>query len=327
MQMFLILISFTGFALAFYIHHTKRSNEKLICPLNLDCDAVIYSNYSKFWGMPVEILGLVYYGLIAVSYISLEIFPFLAVPTVIFILLGVSIVAFMFSLYLTFIQAFNLRQWCTWCLISAGICISIFALSLTSSQFSLNSLLTQHRIFVSILHLFGVALGLGGATIADIMFMKSLKDFRISEIEADVLHTLSQVIWFALAVLLLSGVGLYIPHSETLIYSSKFLAKMVIFSVIIVNGSLLNLIISPKLVKISFGGKHDHESGELVRLRKLSFALGFVSIISWYSAFILGSLRSVPLGVFNILLIYFGVLILGVVASQLLESWFIKTTN
>ena len=102
----------------------------------------------------------------------------------------------------------------------------------------------------------------------------------------------------------------------------KFWAKITIFLVILINGAALNLLIAPKLVKISFGGQR-HETGGLKRrLRKWAFALGSVSLISWYSAFILGALKSVELGFFNILLIYLGVLMLGVLFSQLVEYWF-----
>ena len=317
LSLFIISFSLAGFSLAFYIynHKSSKSEKKLICPLNFDCEAVIHSPYSKFWGIPIEILGLLYYGLIIISYTFLEISPSLATSTVIFILLGITIIAFMFSLYLTFIQAFNLKQWCTWCLMSVGICAFILVLALANSKFNINFLLTEHRTFILILHLIGIALGLGGTTIADVMFIKSLKNYRISKMESDIIHTLSQVIWFSLAVLILSGIGLYIPSSERLMGLPKFWAKMAIFLIIIINGSALNLFIFPKLVKISF-------IGGVKRLRKWAFALGSISLISWYSTFILGVLKSVPLGFFNILLIYLGVLMLGVLFSQLIEYWF-----
>lgn len=320
----IIFAALGGFLLAFYIHHKKYAREVLVCPLGSNCDAVIQSEFSRFFGVPVELLGMAYYGIIAVGYGAFLILPSIARPEVIFAFLVLTTAAFLFSLYLTFIQAFALRQWCTWCLTSAGLCTFIFFSVVVGSELGLFSILSQHREIILILHAFGAALGVGGATISDIFFFKSLKDFRISEWEAGTLHLLSQVIWFALAVIVVTGLGLYLPDTDRLNESSKFLAKMVIVGALMVNGAFLNLFISPKLIRITFGRTHQHEEGELRRLRKTAFALGAVSLISWYSAFILGSLRALPLGFGTILGIYAALVIAAVVGSQIAERVLVR---
>ncbi len=340
----LIFATFGGFLLAFYIRHKKQAHEKMVCPFDSDCDAVIYSDYSKFFGIPVEILGLLYYGLIAVSHALFLVSPAFASPLVVFSVFTLTTAAFLFSLYLTFIQAFALKQWCTWCLISAGLCAVIFATALGASEFGFVSLLAQHHNFIVIFHVLGVALGLGGATIADIFFFKFLKDFRISEWEADVMHTLSQIIWFALALVVLTGLALYLPEAEELNQSAKFLVKIIVVSVIIINGAFLNLLVAPKLVKISFHERRRHEAGELHRIpayanlpagkagasagrRKIAFALGAVSIVSWYSAFFLGMLRNIPFDFSSLLLIYLLLLGGAIIGSQFMERIFAKRAN
>ncbi|MFY9462098.1 MAG: vitamin K epoxide reductase family protein [Candidatus Sungiibacteriota bacterium] len=323
----LIFAAFGGFLLAFYIRHKKQAREKMVCPLDSDCDAVIYSEYSKFFGIPVEILGLFYYGLVAVGYALFLVLPALATPFAVFSILALTTAAFLFSLYLTFIQAFALKQWCTWCLMSAGICTVIFATALTISEFGFIALLGRYHDLIVIGHFLGVALGLGGATITDIFFFKFLKDFRISEQEAGVMHTLSQIIWFALAILVLTGIGLYLPEAEELNQSAKFLVKMIVVAVIIINGAFLNLLVAPKLVKISFGEKHKHQPGELHYERKIAFAFGAVSMVSWYSAFILGILRKIPFDFSSLLLMYLLFLGGAIVASQFTERFFVKRAN
>lgn len=319
---FIIFLAFAGFLLAFYIRHKKATGEKMICPIGAECDAVIKSSYSTFWGVSVEIFGLIYYCLVALSYAAFLVFPALVLPITIFMVLGMTIVALLFSSYLVFIQAFNLKQWCSWCLVSAGICSLIFFLALSSTEISLSFVLNHYQTFILMLHVMGMALGVGGATIADVFFIRFLKNFRISETEAEVLRTITQVIWFALAIIVLSGVGLYLPEAATLNQSPKFLAKIAVVLVVIVNGAFLNLLISPRLVQISFGGRHFHEVGELHNLRKIAFALGAVSIVSWYSAFILGMLPILSWSLASILLIYFMALVVAVVLSQVLEYYF-----
>ncbi len=141
LHILIILAALGGFSLAFYIWHKKQVREKMVCPLNSDCDAVIYSKYAKFFGVPIELIGLLYYSIVAISYAVFLVFPSLSSPLFVFGILVITTTAFIFSLYLTFIQAFNLRQWCTWCLMSAGLCIVIFVSAIIVSQFGFMSLL------------------------------------------------------------------------------------------------------------------------------------------------------------------------------------------
>src|SRR3989338_6874072 len=126
----LIFLSFSGFLIANYIrHHKKNVKEVLVCPLKANCDTVIHSDYSKFLGVPVEILGILYYGLIAVSYGLFIVLPETATSSTLFFVHSASALAFIFSIYLTLVQAFALKNWCTWCIVSAVISASIFLIS------------------------------------------------------------------------------------------------------------------------------------------------------------------------------------------------------
>jgi uncharacterized membrane protein len=133
---FLVFLGFGGFLLAFYIHHHKKTGTApLVCPLKAHCDTVIHSDYSRVMGIPVENLGMLYYALIAVSYGWVLVFPEFYLPMVASLLLTVTLFAFMFSVYLTLLQAFVIKNWCTWCLISAGICLTIFSIAASNSPF------------------------------------------------------------------------------------------------------------------------------------------------------------------------------------------------
>lgn len=182
--------------------------------------------------------------------------------------------------------------------------------------------LLANKELILIFHVAGMAVGLGSATVVDTLFFKFLKDFKISKIESSVLETLSVIIWVALGIVVLSGAALYLPQTEVLNSSPKFLAKMIIVGIILVNGSLLNFYISPKLRRISFGKKHHHHKGELHHLRRLAFSLGPISIISWYSAFVLGMLREVSLPLLTLLGIYGALLLLGMLFGQLIERYY-----
>lgn len=323
-EVLVLFAAFAGFVLAFFIRHKKKSNEHLVCPLNGRCNAVIHSDYSKFFGVPVEVLGVWYYGAIAIAHGFFLAFPVFASPLAEFLLSAATLLAFCFSLYLVFIQLFSLKAICTWCMLSAGLCTVIFFATAIPAFDHITALLGEYKRAVVGLHLVGMAIGLGGATITDIFFFQFLKDYKISESEADTMNTISQAIWIGLALLVVSGIGLYLPEMARLNDSPKFLLKVIVVSVILVNGLFLNLLIAPRLIKISFGEKHRHQGGELHHIRKIAFALGAVSIISWYSAFILGMFRSSPASFSVLLSTYLGLLFLGIVASQIMDRRYVR---
>jgi uncharacterized membrane protein len=321
-EIILIILGLAGLSVAAYIRHTKLYKEKLVCPIGFDCNAVVRSDYGRFFGIPVENLGMAYYIFVAITYF-IAIFAPLS-PGLIFFVSILSVGACLFSLYLTAIQAFALRQWCSWCLVSAGLSTGIFVVITFFSDYNFVSLLAEYKNLIVIFHALAAALGVGAATVADILFFRFLRDLRISEEEAGILQTLSQTIWLALGLLILSGLGLFLPESQNLLAEPKFLAKMLIVGVIIINGLLLNIIVSPKLVHISFGEMHSHHAGELRRLRRAAFAFGAVSIVSWYSAFILGSLRDLPYTFWQITIVYLVVLLGAVAFSQYYEHVFAR---
>lgn len=318
---YLLIISaaLAGTALAAYIYRKKRTHKVLVCPLKADCESVVHSEYATFFGIPVELLGMAYYSLIAVSYAVIAAAPAVAASPLVFGLLAITSAAFLFSLYLTFIQAFAIKQWCSWCLLSAGLCTLIFILVASNSALGLLPLLAHNRPILVAIHLLGLAIGLGGATTTDVLFFRFLRDWRISHHEADVMRVLSQIIWFALSILVMSGLGLYLPQAAALHQSAKFLVKVIVVGVIILNGAFLNLVISPRLVTLFFGHDNMADGISLRRLRRLAFALGGISATSWYSAFILGLLPASPLPFWGLLAVYILLLGAAVTAGQLLE--------
>ena len=130
--MLLTLAAFAGALLCAYIAHKKRSGQPLVCPLKTRCDDVLHSRFSRWWGLPIEHLGLGYYGALVLIHLLRWGTGLLENPLWSVGIFLLSALAFCFSLYLIAAQAFVLRKGCTWCLMSAGLCAVIFGLSLTN---------------------------------------------------------------------------------------------------------------------------------------------------------------------------------------------------
>ena len=126
-----------GFSLATFIHFKKKQPKPLVCPIGHSCDPVVHSDYSRFMHIPVEILGILYYLLVLLCYLLLAMYPTLKTESLELALLSVSAIAFLFSAYLTAVQAFILKEWCSWCLFSATLCVIIFLAALQLAGFTI----------------------------------------------------------------------------------------------------------------------------------------------------------------------------------------------
>ena len=183
-----------------------------------------------------------------------------------------------------------------------------------------------HTLFL-VIHLFGVAFGAGGAFISDLAFFKSIKDKKISRVEFGFLKMTSQATWFGLILLLISGAGLFAMNPEVLSSSGKFLVKMTIVAILLINGVLF------QYVHIPFIGKHIGEV--LSKVRKpnsmrntpLLIISGVVSVSSWASAIILGALNSIPLSYVAGVAFYIGIVGIGFLFSKIIFSRHLNDRN
>ena len=75
LRIIILIAAAIGFSIAMYIRKEKKSGDPLICPLGVNCDVVIHSSYSKFFGLPLEYMGILYYAFIFLSYFFFILFP------------------------------------------------------------------------------------------------------------------------------------------------------------------------------------------------------------------------------------------------------------
>ena len=183
-----------------------------------------------------------------------------------------------------------------------------------------------HSIFL-ITHLFGVVLGAGGAFISDGIFFTSLKDKILSKDEFRILKTASNFIWGGLFLLVISGVGLFTQNVEALSSSEKFISKMTVVGIIILNGIIFHFVHLPFLKRHldkRLASKTEPSSG---RLTPFILASGVISVVSWTSAVILGALRSFSYSYTTFLSVYAIVIGLGILTTLVLFFTYIDQRN
>ncbi len=189
---------------------------------------------------------------------------------------------------------------------------------------SLDFFAEYQRLFLTF-HILSVVIGMGGATITDILFFSFLKDFKISKKEADVVSILSNVITAAMLLLYVTGICIYLSDIPKYSVSPAFFSKTVIVAALTVNGILLHAYVAPRMIHISFLKKEFGAKHVIHRLRGVAFAMGAVSFSSWYFVFFLSMLkRMLPAWVSyaHILGAYAAVVLLAVLVSQVVQRMY-----
>lgn len=314
----LLVASLMGIIIARHIHEEKKASHGATCPIGEHCYDVITSKYSVFLGISVEVYGLLYYTTVLLGYLVATVYTVPAWYT--FLLLAATALAVLFSAYLTFIQAVPLGEWCIWCITSALCCIGIFTFSIHGLPMPLDELLARFDAVTHAVYMFGIALGMGVAITSDILFLDFLRDFEMVEMQATIINKLQEVMWTALAIIVLGAAGYFIPNTAALSRPEHIVSGIAIGTVIL-NGAALYLFISHRLQEIQFDGG-DEPVTEAVRLtRRAAFVMAGVSATSWLTAFFLTFAR-IPAAYATLpqlLATYGGLLLLGVTAGLVAE--------
>jgi len=122
----ILVIAVLGFADASYLTIEHYKGVIPPCSLVSGCETVLTSSYSVIAGVPVSLLGSIYYLIIAIG-----VFAYLDTKKT-YILkwtLVLTILGLLMSLWFIFLQAFILKAWCLYCLGSAASSITLFVLT------------------------------------------------------------------------------------------------------------------------------------------------------------------------------------------------------
>lgn len=274
-QLAILLLGIGGIIVSGYLHYKKKTAvEGMVCPMDGSCEDVITSKYSKFLGFDVEIFGILYYSIITVAYLIFILTPQAAPTWFVFGVLMSSISAVLFSAYLTYIQGVRLKEWCTWCLVSATFTLGIILAAVPAATVDLTLLMSQFMPLLTWMSVLGAAAGLGTAIAFCALYLQYLANFKLSDIQADSLNTLVQLTWAFLAVVVVSGIGMAVGD-HTLLTDQAFLASGIVTAAIILNDGFYSLYLAEKMGDINF--EHQVDRG----LKKISFAMSSFSVVSW----------------------------------------------
>jgi len=122
------LVALVGLGDAIYLTIHHYTGEKVPCSVTGGCEAVLNSSYAEIGGIPLAAFGAAAY-FIAFSLAVLAAFG----NRLMWKLFGFQVtVMAIFSVYLLYVQKYEIREFCQYCLLSAAVCVTLFAIALFS---------------------------------------------------------------------------------------------------------------------------------------------------------------------------------------------------
>lgn len=123
-----IVLAILGLLISIYMTIYKVTNNESMCIGSSGCSEVNASRYSEINGIPVAVLGVVGYAVILVL-LFLEQRPGFFQENGSLLFFGVSLMGFLFTLYLIYIEVALIKAYCPFCLASQAIMTVIFIIS------------------------------------------------------------------------------------------------------------------------------------------------------------------------------------------------------
>ena len=137
---FQLWFAMVGLFASSYLLYTYTTGAALRCGSLLHgCDVVRVSQWASLFGLPTPIFGVIFYLSILVLLGVRLFFPQYQTVLLRYGQMLFGVVGFIESAYLTFIQAFVIRSFCTWCLISAVAATGIFTVIWFDRHFAWDS--------------------------------------------------------------------------------------------------------------------------------------------------------------------------------------------
>lgn len=124
------VLSLLGLADAIYLTIEHVTGQSVRCTIIAGCSEVLSSSYAVVAGIPLAMIGAAAYFTVF-SLATLAAFGYRVAGT---LLTPLIVVMFLVSLWLIYLQAFVIRAFCQFCLISAAITLLLFVVVLMARR-------------------------------------------------------------------------------------------------------------------------------------------------------------------------------------------------
>ncbi len=128
LRQIMIVLAVIGLLVSIYMTIFKLTGNEAMCVGSGGCSTVNGSRYSEINGIPVAVLGVLGYATI-LALLFLEIRPGFFQDNATMLQFGVSLLGFLFTLYLIYVETALIKAYCPFCLTSQTVMTIIFIIS------------------------------------------------------------------------------------------------------------------------------------------------------------------------------------------------------
>ena len=128
LQQIAIALTIVGLLVSIYMTIYKVTSNEAMCIGSSGCSEVNASRYSEINGIPVAVLGVIGYAAI-LGLLFIEQRPGFLQDNGSMIFFGISLIGFLFTVYLIYLEVALIKAYCPFCLASQAVMTIIFIIS------------------------------------------------------------------------------------------------------------------------------------------------------------------------------------------------------
>ena len=320
----ILVFSLVGFLTSRAIYRIRRGKvNEIHCTHS--CKSVVTSRFSHFLGIRSEVWGMLYFALTFLFFL-VNIFHPLS-ERVLFIGIIITLLAFIYTLHLIFVQLIVLKKWCTVCFWASASAFMVTVLAFLGYHFSFGYEIFSMKDVLVWVYFFAVALGAVLSLFYTNLFVRFIRDFRITRYEEKRLSMFSHGSWIAITLAILSGIALVLTDEYgDITGGSRFWVLSVVLVMLGIYEVFLNHFHLPKLLDLHFGDIPELDDHEHSILRKKSFVYAFLGIMSWYFVLVLSVFPFYQYSSLALFIAYFVLVILTAGVALYFERLFYRVS-
>ncbi len=125
----ILILAILGFIDATYLTVEFFSGGNVVCGLIEGCEQVLSSDYSSMFGIPLSLIGVIYYIIISIFAFIFSVNRDVKILKTILLITSLGFIA---SIYFVYLQLFVINAICIYCVTSAIITTTLLILSIVS---------------------------------------------------------------------------------------------------------------------------------------------------------------------------------------------------
>lgn len=125
------ILSLVGLGISSYLAFVEISQVDAACGPVGECNIVQSSQYAQIFGIPIAVLGFLFYLTIMVLWLILRLLQANWIKWIPTLILVATTLGTLFSIYLTLLELFVIKAICAWCLSSAIVTTILFLIIVT----------------------------------------------------------------------------------------------------------------------------------------------------------------------------------------------------